>query len=50
MFTIFYKGFYVHGYFDKPNVVVQREDLPNFLCKSMHSAKCQITRFLNKLA
>jgi len=32
MFTIFYKGFYVHGYFDKPNVVVQREDLPNFLC------------------
>lgn len=38
MFTINYKGFHVHCYFDKPEVSVNGQ-----IYKSMHAAKCAIT-------
>ena len=51
MWTITYKGFYIHGYCDKDNVTVKdiagewNKYLP---FKSLHAAKCAITKWLNK--
>lgn len=41
MFTINYKGFYIHGYCDKPECTV---NLARY--KSLHAAKCAVTRTL----
>ena len=43
MFTIIYKGFYIHGYCDKPQVYINSM-LGSF--KSLHAAKCWITRVM----
>lgn len=48
MFTISYKGFYIHGYIDRPECSVSPTYggyLGDF--KSLHAAKCWITRQLN---
>ncbi len=47
MFTINYKGFFIHGYIDRPEVRVQSK----FYCrsfKSIHAAKCGISKFINQ--
>lgn len=48
MWTIEYKGFYIHGYCDKPECRVlagSGEVKPAF--KSLHAAKCWCTRHLH---
>lgn len=48
MWTIEYKGFYIHGYTDKPECRVlagHGEVKPAF--KSLHAAKCWCTRHLH---
>ena len=39
MFTIAYKGYYIHGYFDRDEVRVDGQTY-----RSLHAAKCYITR------
>ena len=46
MWTINYKGFYIHGYCDRDEVSVQHEGFETNYFKSMHAAKCAITRML----
>jgi len=41
MFTINYKGFYIHGYCDKPVCFINTMLRP---FKSMHAAKCHISK------
>lgn len=48
MFTIQYRGFYIHGYCHKDECSYAREFEKSTKCKSMHAAKCRIGRFLNK--
>lgn len=55
MYTITYKGFYINGYIDKPNVRVaimqwDRTRSPGqwVEAKSLHAAKCLISRWMNK--
>lgn len=47
MFTINYKGFYIHGYIDKAAVKFYNGELL-INCGSMHAAKLAITKFLKK--
>lgn len=44
MFTISYKGAFIHGYCDRPACRVSGDTAGSF--KSMHAAKCAITRAL----
>jgi len=50
MWTTRYKGFYIHGHCDRDEVSVTFEHcaLPQYF-KSLHAAKCRITRYLNNL-
>lgn len=55
MFTISYKGFYINGYIDKPQVrlAIKQWDRQQSAgvwinAKSMHAAKCLISRWINK--
>jgi hypothetical protein len=50
MWTITYKGFYIHGYCDRDEVSVTYTGaaLPQYF-KSLHAAKCRITRYLKTL-
>jgi hypothetical protein len=47
MWTIEYKGFYIHGYVDS-NECYWREHYSNRRCEavSLHAAKIQITKYL----
>jgi hypothetical protein len=50
MFTIFYKSWYIHGYIDKSECKVSHPDglyIPHTY-KSLHAAKCCISRYMNK--
>ncbi len=49
MFTIFYKGFYIHGHCDKPvvSVTYPGDAMPQQF-KSLHAAKCRITQYLKE--
>lgn len=44
MFTIQYKGFFIHGYCAKDDCRFHREGERTTACGSMHAAKCLITR------
>jgi hypothetical protein len=45
MFTTKYKGFYIHGYFDKDQCWFGSDTgYVSPECKSMHAAKCAITK------
>lgn len=47
MFTVKYRGFYIHGYCDKPAVRVSFVTGNQvFKAKSLHAAKCILTRLL----
>lgn len=46
MFTIQYKGFFIHGNFDRPACRFHREGEQRTPCASVHAAKCLITRRL----
>jgi len=48
MFTIKYKGFYIHGYFDRANCRWHKPGETMHYSKSLHGAKCSITRELHK--
>jgi hypothetical protein len=49
MFTVKYKRYYIHGYFNKPGCGVTMNDRSmGITFKSMHAAKCGITRFINQ--
>ena len=49
MWTINYKGFYIHGYFDKPQCRVSLPNVSmNYEWKSLRAAKCAISRWTNK--
>ncbi len=53
MWTISYKGFYIHGYCHKDEVTAQVESADGLRgagmgkFKSLHACKCWITRYLN---
>lgn len=47
MFTIQYKGFFIHGYCVKPECKFHRVCESVTRCRSMHAAKCLITRRIN---
>lgn len=51
MFTINYKGFYIHGYIYKPecSVVFYHYSKPTTVYKSLHAAKIAITKFLKEI-
>lgn len=44
MYTINYKGVYIHGYCDRPWVYINTVFNPPF--KSLHAAKCWVTRVM----
>lgn len=49
MWTIKYKGFYIHGYCDKTVCGVTLDDNNiGITFKSLHAAKCGISKWLNK--
>lgn len=48
MFTFRYKGWYIHGHFDREEVRVQSPDRQVFTAKSIHAAKCVITRRIGR--
>ena len=48
MFTIEYRGFYIHDYCDKEECRFQKEFEKEIKCKSIHAAKCRIGRFISK--
>jgi hypothetical protein len=51
MFTIEYKGWFIHGYYDKPECRVMKllkGEQISVNCKSMHAAKMYITKQLTK--
>ena len=53
MWTISYKGFYIHGYCDRKDVYIQGTTYADFSVfnmrfKSLHGAKCCISRWINK--
>ena len=50
MFTIVYKGYFIHGYFAKPACRFHRETESPRAARSLHAAKCQITRQLMRMA
>ncbi len=50
MFTIVYKGYFIHGYFDKPACRFHRETEVPRAARALHAAKCQITRQLRGTA
>lgn len=49
MFTIAYKGFYIHGHCDKAEVSVTYAGcaFPQYF-KSLHAAKWRITRYIRE--
>jgi hypothetical protein len=50
MFTIFYRTWYINGYIDKPECKVLHPNgtpIP-YTYKSLHAAKCAISRYMNK--
>lgn len=47
MFTINYRGFYIHSYCDKPEcIIISEKDGLIAQKKSLHAAKIAITKFL----
>ena len=55
MFTLSYKGFYISGYIDKPHVLfaIKQWDSQQsagqwMQAKSLHAAKCLISKWINK--
>lgn len=46
MWTIEYKGAYIHGYFDRDECRYTWANCIPRTCKSLHAAKCRITRSL----
>jgi len=47
MWTIAYRGFYIHGYCDKTECrVVFPNGAAVFTAKTLHGAKCVLTRLL----
>lgn len=50
MFTIYYKAWYINGYIDKPECTVLHPNgqLVPHTFKSLHAAKCAISRYMNK--
>ncbi len=44
MFTLGYKGWFIHGHFDRDEVRVQSPTHEFVTAKSVHAAKCIITR------
>lgn len=44
MWTISYKGFYIHGYCDRDECKVQLVSQMLRTVKSLHAAKCLITK------
>lgn len=50
MWTISYKGYYIHGYCDKPECRINGGDLGSYCShfKSIHAAKLAITKWINR--
>lgn len=44
MFTVGYKGWWIHGHFDRDEVQFQSPSYEVRKAKSIHAAKCLITR------
>lgn len=50
MYTTKYKGYYIHGYTNKPEVCWQDVDVSLFReAKSLHAAKLQITKHIKEV-
>jgi len=47
MFTIRYRDFYILGYFDRDEVRVTDGLGCQFVARTMHAAKCRVTRLMN---
>jgi len=48
MFTLTYKGYYLHGYCDKPDIRIVKEGIGVVGgAVSLHAAKCLVTRIIN---
>jgi len=50
MFTLYYRAWYINGYIDKPECRVLHPNGTVIPCtyKSLHAAKCAISRYMNK--
>lgn len=48
MYTFKYKGFYIHDNFTSGEVKVQTPDYDIIYVKSVHAAKCVISRIINR--
>ena len=44
MFTVYYKGFYINCYCDEPRCRIVHDTITPRDAKSLHAAKCWITR------
>jgi len=46
MWTVEYKGYYIHGYFDRETCTFHKPGEATTLAWNLHVAKCRITRLL----